>query len=43
MLLSAQMAGKNVYLTGSGASTACSLEYPYSGALLLSNMTLENN
>jgi hypothetical protein len=43
MLLSAQVSGKNVYLTGSGAGTPCSLQYPYNGALLLSNMTLEND
>ena len=44
MLLSAQLSGKKVYLTGSSAgSTPCSTEYPYSGALLLSNMTLMND
>jgi hypothetical protein len=44
ILLSAQMSGKKVYLAGSGAGTTpCSTEYPYNGALLLSNITLQND
>ena len=40
ILLSAQMSGKRVYITGSGT---CLSEYPYSDALLLSNITLMND
>jgi len=40
MLLSAQLSGKRVYLTGAGT---CLSQYPYNNALLLSNITLMND
>lgn len=40
MLLSAQMSGKRVYLTGAGS---CLTDYPYNNALQLSNITLMND
>ena len=40
IVLSAQMSGKRVYVTGSGE---CLSDYPYSDALLLSNITLMND
>ena len=40
IVLSAQMSGKRIYVTGSGE---CLSDYPYSEALLLSNITLMND
>ncbi len=40
IVLAAQMSGKRVYITGSGS---CLNDYPYSDALLLSNIVLMND